>query len=99
MVYGDFKDLNRRTTADKVLRDKAFNTAKNPKYEGYQRGFPSIVCNFFHKKISGETVQNEIISNKELAEEFQKPIIRKFKKRMVHLPFTGNICGANLAYM
>ena len=76
MVYGDFKDLNRRTTADKVLRDKAFNTAKNPKYEGYQRGFPSIVCNFFHK-----------------------PIIRKFKKRMVHLPFTGNICGANLAYM
>ena len=34
MVYGDFKDLNRRTAADKVLRDKAFNIAKNPKYDG-----------------------------------------------------------------
>ena len=37
MVYGDFKDLPRRIAADKVLRDKAFNFAKNPKYYGYQR--------------------------------------------------------------
>ena len=38
MVYGDFKNLNRRTTANKVLCDKAFNIAKNPKFDGYQRG-------------------------------------------------------------
>ena len=38
MVYGDFKDLNRRTAADKVLRDIAFNIAEHPKYDGYQRG-------------------------------------------------------------
>ena len=38
MAYGDFKDLARRTTADKVIGDKAFNIAKNPKYDGYQRG-------------------------------------------------------------
>ena len=31
MASGDFKDLTRRTTADKILRDKAFNIAKNPK--------------------------------------------------------------------
>ena len=37
MVYGDFKNLPRRIAADKVLRDKAFNSAKNPKYDGYQR--------------------------------------------------------------
>ena len=37
MAYGDFKDLARRTASDKVLRDKAFNIAKNPKYGGYQR--------------------------------------------------------------
>ena len=37
MAYGDFKDLARRTASDKVLRDKAFNIAKNPKYDGYQR--------------------------------------------------------------
>ena len=38
MTYGDFKDLLRRTTADKILRDKAFNIAKNPRYDGYQKG-------------------------------------------------------------
>ena len=50
MTYGDFKDLARRTASDKVLRDKAFNIAKNPKYDGYQRGLASMVYNFFYKK-------------------------------------------------
>ena len=35
MAYGDFKDLKRRAAAGNVLRDKAFNIAKNPKYDGY----------------------------------------------------------------
>ena len=38
MAYGDFKDLARRTASDSILRDKAPNIAKNPKYDGYQRG-------------------------------------------------------------
>ena len=38
MAYGDFKDFTRRIASDKILRDKAFNKAKNPKYDGYQRG-------------------------------------------------------------
>ena len=38
MAYGDFKDLTRRTTSGKIFRDKAFNIAKNPKYDRYQRG-------------------------------------------------------------
>ena len=37
MAYGDFKDLANRTAADKVLINKAFNIAKDPKYDGYQR--------------------------------------------------------------
>ena len=45
MAYGDFKDLTRRTASDKVLRDKAFNFAKNPKYDGYQRRLASMVIN------------------------------------------------------
>ena len=49
----DFKDLNRRTAADKVLRDKAFNTTKNPKYDVYKRVFASMVYKFFDKKSSG----------------------------------------------
>ena len=35
MAYGDLKDLNRRTFVDKVLRDKAFNIAKDPEYYGF----------------------------------------------------------------
>ena len=50
MTYRDFKDLNRRTFADKVLCDKAFNIAKDPKYDGYQRGLASMVYKFFDKK-------------------------------------------------
>ena len=47
MAYGGFKDLNRKTFAEKVLRDKAFNIAKDPKYDGYQRRLASAVCKFF----------------------------------------------------
>ena len=47
MAYEDFKDLNRRTAADKVLRDIAFNIDKHPKYDGYQRGPVQMVCTFF----------------------------------------------------
>ena len=47
MAHGDFKELKKRTAADKVLSDKSFNIAKNPKYDGYQRGLSSIVYKFF----------------------------------------------------
>ena len=64
MAYGDFKDLNGRTFADKVLRDKAFNIAKHPKYDEYQRGLASMVYKFFDKKASRSGIKNENISNK-----------------------------------
>ena len=50
MGYGNFKDLARRTAADKSLRDKAFNIAKDPKYDGYQRRIGSMFYNFFDRK-------------------------------------------------
>ena len=43
MACGDFKDLKRRTASDKILRDKTFNIAKNPKYDEHQRGLASMV--------------------------------------------------------
>ena len=49
MAYGDFKDLAKRTAADKVLRNKAFKIASDQKY-GYQRGLASMVYTFFDKK-------------------------------------------------
>ena len=80
MAYGDFEDLNRRTFAHKVLQDKAFNVAKDSKYDGYQYWHVCwhIDIEFFDKKSSGSGINSEIISNKELGEELHKPIIRKW---------------------
>ena len=50
MSYVDFKDLARRTSSDKLLCNKAFNIAKNPKYDGCQRDLASMVYKFFDKK-------------------------------------------------
>ena len=97
MAFGSFKGLERRTALDKVLRDKAFNIAKNPKYDGYQRGLASMVYKFFYKKSAGGGVA--MLQNEQLANELHKAIIRKLKKRRVYSPFKGNICGANLADM
>ena len=115
MGYGDFKDLTRRTASEKILRDKAFNIAKNPKYDGYQRGLASMVYKFFDKKpaslarsktlatrdksASGGAIKNANMSNKELAEELPKPTTKKFNKRKVHSFFIDNIWSADLADM
>ena len=99
MAYGDFKDLKRRTAAD-VLRDKAFNIARNPKYDGYQRGLASMVYKFFDKKTkgSGVTLANKSVpQNKQLAEKLHKPISRKFKRREVYSAFKDRIWAADLA--
>ena len=87
MAYGDFKDLKGRTAFDKFLRDKAFNIAKIPKYDGYQRGLASMVYKCFDKKSTGSDVNMQAMSNEQLAKELHKPIIRKFKKRTVYSGF------------
>ena len=99
MAYGDFKDLARRTASDKILKDKAFNIAKNPKYDGYQRGLASMVYKFFDKKSKGSGVNIPLEFNEQLAKELHKPIIRNFKKRTVYSGFKDNIWGADLAHM
>ena len=78
MAYGDFKDLKRGTYSDKVLGDRAFNIAKNPKYGWYQRGLASMVYKFFDKKFMGSGVNIPSELNKQLAKELHKPIIRRF---------------------
>ena len=86
MAYGDFKDLSRRTASDKVLCDRAFSIAKNPKYDGYQRGLVFMVNKFIDKKsvsladksAKGSGFKFAIKQNEQSAEEIHKPIIRKF---------------------
>ena len=97
MTYGYFKDLTRRTTSDNMLCDKALNIARNPKYAEYQRGLVSMVSKIFDKistwftdkSAFGSGIKNEIISNKELPEELQKPIIRNFNKRKYTRQYLG----------
>ena len=75
MAYGDFKDLAKRAGADKALRDKAFNIAKDPKYDGYQPGLASMVYKFFYKKTKGNGLSytNKFMSpNEKLAEKLHK---------------------------
>ena len=99
LAYGDFKDLTIRIASNKILLDKAFNTAKNPKPHGYQRGLASIVYIYFDKKTSGGAIKNENICNKELLQELHKPIVRKSKKKKVHSSFIDKMWGADLTDM
>ena len=87
ITYGIFKDFAKRTPSDKILRDKAFDIAKNPKYDGYQRGLASMIYNFFDKKVPGSGIDinanNEHpldLATQKLAEKLHKQIIRKLKK-------------------
>ena len=97
MAYGSLKDLARRTTSDKVLRDKAFNITKNPEYEGYERGLASMFYKDFDKRTFGSGFA--MLQHQQLAEEFHKPIIKKFKKGKVYSSSEDNIQGADLADM
>ena len=83
-AYSDSKDLTKRTVADKISKNKAFDFAKDPKYNGYQRGLTSMVYKFFDSKVASPDKKSVgsgaklIPQNEHLAEELHKPIIRKF---------------------
>ena len=102
-AYADHEDLINRTKSDKVLRDKAYDIASNPEYDGYQRGLVSMVYKFFDKKSMGsgfKKLKNMTKSNSSiLADELYKPIIKKFDKRKVYSQFKDNIWGVDLADM
>ena len=73
MACGKYKDLSKRTRSDRVLRDKAFEIASNPKYAEYQGGLASMVYKFLDKISSGSGV----MPNQEIVNELRKPIIRR----------------------
>ena len=97
-AYSDSKNLTKRTVADKILKNKAFDIAKDLKCDGYQRGLASMAYKFFDSKVSGSGAKL-IPENKQLANELDKPIIRKFEKRRVYSTFKDNIWGVDLADM
>ena len=105
-AYADHKDLINRTKSDKVLRDKAYDIASNPEYDGYQRGLASMVYKFFDKKSMGSGIKKDTAdpstlarSSLILADELHKTVLRKFNKRKVYSQFKDNIWGVDLADM
>ena len=105
IAYGKSKDLTKRTQSDKVLRDKAFKIASDPKYDGYQRGLASMVYRFLDKKPSGNGVDTSLANksatepNYQLANELHRQIIKKIKKWKIYSSFRDNISDVDLADM
>ena len=98
MAYGKSKDLVKITQSDKVLRDKAFKIANDPKYDSYQRNLAPMVYMFFDEKSKGSGITNE--SNYQLANKLHKPIqLLKNSKQEVYSSFKNNIWGLDLADM
>ena len=97
MAYVDFKDIAKRTAANKVLRNKAFNIAKDPKYDGYQRGLASMVYKFLDKKTA--VVLNLCHKMNNYLKNFINPLEENLKNRKMYSAFKDNIWGADLADM
>ena len=102
-AYADNKDSINRTKAVKILKDKAYNIASNPEYDGYERGLASMVYKFFDKKSMGsgkaEPSSLERIAKDSsliLADELHKPVIKKFNKRKIYSQFRDNIWEVDL---
>ena len=76
MVYGNFKNLSRRRASDKVLRDKAFNIAKNRKYDGFHCGPTSVNYKFFDNQTSGAST-SALRANKPTGNGVKSEIISK----------------------
>ena len=79
LVYGDFKNLPKRTAFDKLSRDKAYNIANISKYGEYQCGLISMVYTFSGKIISGDAVEKGNMSNQKLTENYTNPLFEKRK--------------------
>ena len=92
-AYFDSKDLARRTISDKVLKERAYEIARNSKYDRYQRELTSMVYKCFDKKKTSSSVS----VNEELPEELHKPIMEKFQKKTVYARFKDIIWAADLA--
>ena len=84
MAYGRSKNLVKRTQSDKVLRDKAFQIASNPKYDGYQRGLASMVYKSLIKSLVAVALIHSQIINSQM--NFIDKIIENSRdKKFIHL--------------
>ena len=103
-AYAKYKDVENRLISDQKLRNSSFDIARNPKYDGYQRGFDSGKGNakptakpMAERSALARSSLERTGNNKILAEELHKPVIKKINKRKVYSQFEDNIWGVDLA--
>ena len=83
MAYGQSQDLPKTKQSDKVLRDKEFKIASDPKYDGYQRGLASMVYKLFDKNYSGNVITDEPNYQPEVS--FINQLLKKLRKeKFIH---------------
>ena len=106
MAYGYFKDLRRRKASDKVLRDKTFNIAENPKYDGYQMilllwFINSLIKSPLHWQINLLKMVVFMIKLNQMSNKLKNCTnqLSKDLKRRVYSLFEDNICGPDLVDM
>ena len=92
-AYSDTKDLSKRIISDKIMQNRAYEIARNCKYNGYQRALASMVNKFFDKKPGSG------ISGNEKPEELHKQVLKEFKRRKFYGRLKDNIWGVDLAEM
>ena len=80
MANGDFKDLTKRKASDKMLHHKAFNIAKNLKYDGYQRGLVSMVYKFFDKNFLVVVLKMKISQTKNMLQNYTNQLLENSRK-------------------
>ena len=98
--YSDSKDLDKKTISDKILKDRAYDIARNHKYDGYERAFARMVYKFSERKTGSGLIVTSKIGvniNEKLAKDWCKLVIRLFKRRKVYTRFKDNIWAANLS--
>ena len=101
-IWDKFKDLEKRTQSDIVLKNKALKIATNLKHNGFERELASIVYNIFGNRPNGSGLkenQENFLRNSQITEKLHTPIIRKFKKRKVFSSLKDNIWGVDFANM
>ena len=84
-AYANHKDLINRSEADNVLRDKAYDIASNPEYDGYQRGLVSMVYKFFDKKSIESEIKKDMTksSSSILANDFINLLLKKLIRKSI----------------
>ena len=81
MAYGKFKDFTKRTQTDKVLIDKAFKIASNPRYDGYQRRLASADTSFLIKNLLEGVLKMKLNKINNLKMNFINQLLEHFKNQ------------------